>query len=449
MGGGRSRSSSLFTSDTDSEARRLDEDELADLRERLNEAADNADERLNDDESVPDVTSFGTSETDEPRVSVTDDNSEGAGDEASGGGGSSGTGVETRVGMATSVPSEIGGGDPGDGESTAEPGVAGGPVDTAALPYSPPDLSDADSPGERARELLRGDAIAPRNRSGEGERLFDTVESGGNIGGWREFEYPDADSRQWLDDTGEVTGRTSAHMEIAHIRPPALQDPPVENPDGDYELNKAYVTHYDQREDVDRKPPMNDRAPIQLGQAAWADAIGANVPTHAYDPERNLVAAEGFPGEAARKVSSAAAEQVDHDELVDQVAVQMMSGNTDLHSGNLFVSDDGTPAFIDLDIARGRYDDMDEFRRRVDLRGVNRVSGKGGPEVTTDEVVQRAKEIAVGLHNDGAVDDVVEQVAAHEQAAGARGERVADNLLNNLDMLVSNARDDTNTGNRQ
>lgn len=429
MGGGNRRSS-LFTSETDPDAERLHDEELAELREELQS-------QLGEHESIEGVTSYGTSGSAEGQIEVDPRNSN-----APGGRGGAGGGLGVQVQL-------VGGGDQEGGFEDALPdgvdrdviaGLAGGPIEDNNISVSPVDLADADTPGEFARRLIADGAVAPRNQSGDGKRLFDPddlTDAQGMVGGWSEFEYPDENSRNWLDDSGEVTGRTSSFMEIAHLRSP----PDGREADAEYDTNVAFITHYDEdaRSDADH-PPHAHHAGQQIATAAWADALGANVPTHTYDPDREMVAAEAFPGEAAKRASESVCQKVQKDELVDQLAVQMLAGNKDLHSGNIFIADDGTVSCIDLDIAGRKFEDKGHMEGLTDLRAARTIARKGGPEVTSTEVVDRAQEIAVSLHNSGKAVETIEQVQRYEEAVGTSGTHVTDGITNNVDMLVREAR---------
>jgi hypothetical protein len=463
MGGGDSQTSP-FTSVTHSDLERLPEEEIEELREQLQTT-------LDEHESVPGVTSLETSESEIPqRLDDGEDRSRlaSAVRDAAGASGMPSGGIAAGDGEpgATAPPSgdpfdndlsemlaeleesldhspisDIIPDEPSEAESDAGPAGLDGPaLDTSELSIDPPDLSDADSRADLAGALFGSErSVLPANRDGDGRANLDVVvEQDGDqtVGTWHSFEMPaDDDKRTDLALTGKEQGRTASHMERVD-----LDD--VEGLDGDYDTEQAFVTHYDDRypDKEHERPPREVHAGHEIGASTFAQQLGANVPRHAYDPDQNIVAAEAFPGDAVKNASSSAVREISAENMRDTLAVQIIAGNTDTHAGNLFVGDDGEVACIDLDIAGKSFSDMDHLARELDMRGARNAARNGGPDVEGEAVIERAQEIAVSLHNDGRVDEVVEATKQAEAATTGRTD-VGEAVRNNIDLLVRTARE--------
>jgi hypothetical protein len=418
MGGGDSQTSP-FTSVTRSDLERLPEEEIEELREQLQTT-------LGEHESVPGVTSLDTSDTDIPQIRVGDADGDaasevrarlgGESDDAAGGAAAGGS------------PPASGGASGGRSPGSQAPQQAGTGADAGvtAAGIDPPDLSGADSMGDYARTLFDHEgSVSPPNREGGGEESPPVVSDDGTVGGWHSFEMPGESHRTPLRDADEVTGRTAADMEKVDI-----SEVPV---DGDYGTETAFVTNYG--------PDNNTRLVYggsEVGASTFAEELGANVPSHVYDPDGEYVAAEAFPGDAVRECDRETMRKVDGDQLTDTLAVQVLMGNDDLHSGNVFLSDDGEAACIDLDMAGKEFVDKDSLQKRISNSTMGRIERAGGPEVSKEDIADRAQEIAVALHNNDDVERIVTKTKNAEAAVSGRTD-VGDAVENNIKMLVEEA----------
>jgi hypothetical protein len=473
MGGGGDSYSSPLTSVSHSDLERLPEDEIEELREQLQTS-------LDEHESVPGVTSLGTSETELPQRLVAQEEREelaeavrdaAAGSEmpsggiggGGGGGGSAGGGPSPGGGGGDSVTDDpfsadlsamleeleedmgrspiddlMPDSDANEGSGDGEAGFDPSPVDTDGLDIDPPDLSDVDSRDELARSLFTDSAsVNPNLRYGDGDFPSEIVVGEGEdqrVGNLHSFEMPESDAdRTDLARTGNDMGRTAEQME----RVAAWEL------DGDYGTERAFVTHYDdlRPDDDTHRPPQQRHAGREVAVSVFGSELGANVPRHAYVPEQNLVASEEFPGDSARNAPTSAIEQVSADNLTDTLAVQVLAGNTDTHAGNIFVNDAGETACIDLDIAGKDFSDIDAMERELDMRGANRINRKGGPNIEKADVMERAQEIAISLHNDGRLEKVTEKTRQAEAATTGQT-AVGDAVENNARLLIERARED-------
>jgi hypothetical protein len=462
MGGGNNRTSP-FTSVSHSSLERLPEEEIEELREQLQTS-------LGEHESVPGVTSLETSQSPVPDGQADDS---GGGSASLGGpiAGQSGgqapsqatppSGESAEAGKVpvaddATLPSDH----PDFNESASQvpvradtdrtrkalpagvtaddvAGVEGGPVDTSGLDIDPPDLSDADSVGELARTLFDSeDAISPRNRDGEGERVLQMADEGdGKVGGWEDFELPPEPERETLAEAGVEGGRTAQYMERGHL-------PHLPDDTGDYRTGRAFITHYD----PDFNPDASDAdcpgeycAGHQMGNFAFCDALGMNTPRHVYDPDENYVAAEEFPGQPAFEADDVMCQQVDRDALTDTLAAQALVGNRDTHVGNIFVGWQGEVACVDLDIGGTEYEGREDMAGSVLTGAADEIESKGGPSVEGADIAERAQEIAVALHNSGRLPEVLD--AVRDAQYETNGETTtAGTLLSNVDNLVTDAR---------
>jgi hypothetical protein len=190
-----------------------------------------------------------------------------------------------------------------------------------------------------------------------------------------------------------------------------------------------------------------------VGYAA-TDAIGARVPPHTFHTDGDWVAKAGIDGRPADLAPQAAAQQVDREEFIDQMAVQLLAGNDDLPGGNVFIGDDGRVTCIDLDLAGHGWDDREQMldgagRPIQDVADPIDEKRADGTEldVTEEELVARAQEIAVSLEVSGQKQQVFETLERYDSVFdnyydtdrlfhGPYGGRVQ----NNIQLLINDAR---------
>ena len=315
------------------------------------------------------------------------------------------------------------------------------------------------SPAELAHEYLAEGAVADRHRDGgdEGEveqRAVPPDESGDErIGGWDEYDPNDAQEIVSLAEGDEDGGRTQKYMDRVVLD---------EEADG---TDTAFVTHYreDARPDVDSSPPRKRYGRNQMAMYAFCDAVGVDIPRHTYDRDGEWVAAYGVDGrsvsdlawssdEEEEKRNREIARKVDRDEFKDQMAVQILGGNNDLHQLNVHVDDGGGVHCIDLDLSVDKIRDLDNTavhasRAAETSEKIARARGDGDDEydeefaMSGEEIAERAQEIAVSIHNSGDTDRIAESVAEYdEEFPDCHGE-AHENIRENIELFVDAARD--------
>ena len=308
---------------------------------------------------------------------------------------------------------------------------------------------DADAT-TKARHYLSSRAIAPRHsRRGTapdgdegGRRAIPPAESRPDrFGGWDEYEETEPGSP--LGETGEELGRTAGHMDTVR-----LDDETAADSTGD----RAFVTRYDSPDG-----PAAWNAQSEMATYAFCDAVGIDVPRHTYNAEEEWVASEEVPGTSAANIDAESFPRgkVDRDEYLDQVAVQLLAGNTDLTADNMKIDDEGRLHYFDFDYSRYEYANHGDLRGWADLtQRTNEILAdlnEPGPdtdadfEVSNDEFAERAKEIAVKIHNSGDTDRVVEAAAAYEPLFEDTNRSPSEQIRNNIEVCVEAARDEADT----
>lgn len=309
------------------------------------------------------------------------------------------------------------------------------------------------SPDELAHEYLNDGAVADRHRGENGDggqRAIPTEEDGTErVGGWSEYDEGNAEEIESLADLSE-SGRTMKYMDRV-----SLED----NADG---TDTAFVTHYrdEARPDVDADSPRVTFARNQMATYAFCDAVGVDVPQHTYNSDEQWVAAYGIKGNSVSDLRwesfdegerQELAQSIDRDEFRDQMAVQLLAGNTDLHEHNIHIDDDGGVHCIDLDLGGRRHHDLntatinagkatETSQTIADERTPKGEEPDDDFRVEPHEVASRAQEIAVSIHNSGDTERVMDSVAAYDEEFPRQPDR-AESIRENIELFVEAARD--------
>ena len=322
-------------------------------------------------------------------------------------------------------------------------GLEGAAVDGAA---------EADTPADFAQEVLSDGAVANRYQEGGGppgsvdggDGAFPPAEPGTHrYGGWSDYDPEAASGFRLLPAVEDTTGRTCQYMEVGSLSGASAIG-----------TDSAYVTHYDDsfRPTIDEDSPERYFAHRQMVGYAFTDAVGARAPPHTFNKAEDWVAVGGVDATAVAKLSSEQAAQVDRQEFVDQMSVQLLAGNGDLHSANVFIGADGSVHCIDMDMAGhelGSYNRVETAAMRVtttaDKIDEKRPDGKK-LNISSEEIADRAQEIAVSLHVSGQKEHVYDTLDSYDQVFddyyspalpdGPYGERIKQNI----EGLINDAR---------
>ena len=439
MGGGSTDSASTRSPDTSKQMDdRDDEDDLADSQqERVSEYADEADDRRP-------AGAGGDGDG--------DDESEGEGEEGF-------PGWEEFKDGDADIPDDpdLPGGDD-EADALDDISVAGGSADLDEMlaDEQPETYSDqrtledlavdgaaaAESPAEFARTVFDSGAVATRYR--DDPRLRGTVTGADGafppaerdsfrFGGWSDYDPDEASSFTLLPDTSDATGRTARYMGVADL-----------SSDDATGTVSAYISHYDDdfRPHLEEASPERRYAHRQMAGYAFADSVGARVPPHTFNKAEDWVATGGIVADPVSKLSTERAERVDREEFIDQMAVQLLAGNGDLHSSNVFVGEDGGVHCVDMDMAGHELDSYSQVEtaavRATGTAGrIDRRRSDTEPmDVSEAEIADRAQEIAVSLHVSGQKERVFETLDDYDQifdgyvsaAAPAYGDRIKQNV---------------------
>jgi len=334
-------------------------------------------------------------------------------------------------------------------------GATGSPREEAAAgleQFAVDGATDADTPAEFAETVLVDDAISTRFHD---DAPPGTVEGGDaarspaepdryRFGGWSDYDPENATGFTPIADVVDVAGRNAEYKDVAD-----LSDDPATGTD------EAYITYYadDAKPEIDTDSERTTYAHREMVGYAATDAIGARVPPHTFNTDGAWVAKAGIDGRPADLAPQTAAQQVDRAEFIDQMAVQLLAGNDDLHAGNVFIGDDGRVTCIDLDLAGHGWHDREQMldgasQAIQDVAGPIDEKRADGTEldITEAELVARAQEIAVSLEVSGQKQQVFETLERYDSVFdgyydinlhyGPYGARIQDNIK----LLINNAR---------
>jgi len=312
--------------------------------------------------------------------------------------------------------------------------------------------AEADTPREFAQTVLNDGAVATRYCEGAppagsvvgADGAFPPAEPGTHrYGGWSDFDPDEGQGWKLLPNTDDYDGRTARYMEVGDYT-----DAPSTG------TGSAYVTHYDDsfRPTLSESSPDRYYAHKQMVGYAFTDAVGARVPPHTFNKAEDWVAVGGVNAVPVDKISPDSATNVDRGEFIDQMAVSLLAGNTDLHTGNVFIGEDGAVCCVDMDMSGYQFDSYDAFEQAAEQAemtagAVDRTRPAGEKmDVSAEEVATRAQEIAVSLHVSGEKERVYETLESYDQlfedyysptpSNGPYGE----GIKQNIEVLINAAR---------
>jgi len=197
-----------------------------------------------------------------------------------------------------------------------------------------------------------------------------------------------------ISDTGADTGISSESMFIAE----------TENGERAFVTNTSYE-RAKKLDGVDEESKVAAQRAM-AGYRAF-EVADMDVPQHEH-VEDEYWSVEESPGVPAKDWNGDPS-QIDREQFYKLGAVGMLSGNWDLHGGNVFVTDDAELVPIDLDLSG--HMTVDDYRRNTAWGRLKRLGDKLGlfDRIEPDEVAEMKTEIArktTELVEDGTADDI-------------------------------------------
>lgn len=323
--------------------------------------------------------------------------------------------------------------------------------------------------GVRGEEAVMGDLLRDVGTAGEMVTQH-TAGVGASAGAGADAGAENGAGGGWFAET-ELTNN---YVDITHLPAhDASEDGAsaehmvvVEAADSDEEM---YVTLYGQeygRDSSMERGPVGDEFGVPPGYARYGrktvaaataldllDAADADVDAERVGAPRvkavlrkdaaaeSWVAVEGVPGAEWAHADAAALQNVARDEFCDVVAAHLLCGNTDLHAGNMLVTDDGSIWVPDLDHAAAAPRDAAAVLDRPVEMLRNAPSADGLPRGIDDdrvkrEVLQRAERFAERLVEEhGGVDGVADVIRERMRAVSGGdfdADREASNIAQNI-----------------
>ena len=369
-----------------------------------------------------------------------DDGDGGNGAPAPGSGGRSGGGA-----VGGEAAAGGGGGDAGTGgrfDEDPAPGDTAGDVQTfAEETFAEGAIADR----FRAPEDVRGvpqDATDPLDAD-IGVRATPVAESRpGRFGGWDGYDEANELRRDPLDDANEDKGVSSHAMFLAGMK------------GTETDSYRAFITDYTDADGI--HGISYKQAHSQMATFAFTDAMGVRAPAHTWNDDEEWVAVasvEKYGRSEIRSLNDVKpdddatefANNVDRDEYLDQMAVQMLAGNTDLHSKNIKLGRDGSVHCFDFDRAGERFPDMASME--AEAYKASRSAGKidsrrdGSFDVDRTDIADRAAEVAYELEESGRKEAVVERVKQYDRLFYDKsGESFASTFEHNIELAADDHR---------
>lgn len=335
-----------------------------------------------------------------------------------------------------------------DGGTGSESGRVS--MDTGGSDRSPPVGSWGKQPStaEFARTVLTHDAVKRKHLEGDGEvNVTDPNEpdhekriggfnsfSRNNIGEWESIKGKEDEERGFTDHAIDVAKRQ-------------------EGAEGDFD--RVYRTKYgkgdDRVSDSDlSSTTADDLKTNQIATSTFTAILGAETPRMTYDPERNEVVAEGVgegssktvkemyqvqrrrkdtqdlagvgPDEDTIEDMERRANNVDRQEFIDKAAIQGLAGNWDQSSDNIMIDDDGSVLTYDYDRSFREFGDYKTLEQTVDRASTTAEkiddirADDNQLNISSEEIADRAAEIAYELERSGLDDVAVDAVRDHMNA---------------------------------
>ena len=374
---------------------------------------------------------------------------EAAADANGGDGGSSGaaTGGGESGSEGTAVRGEAAGGGGGGGTGdrfNEEPAPEDTPDDVQAFAgetFAERAIADRFRPPEDVRGVPE-DATDPLDAD-IGVRATPASESRPDrFGGWDGYDRENELRRSALDEANEDTGVSSHAMFVVDMK------------GTETDSYRAFITDYaevDSRRSISYK-----QAHSQMATFAFTDAMGIRTPAHTWNDSEEWVAVasvEKYGRSETRSVmdvkndddAAEFANNVDREAYVDQMAVQMLAGNTDLHSKNIKLGRDGSVHCFDFDRAGRRFPDMASME--ADARKASQSAGRiefrrdGTFNVDRTDITDRAAEVAYELEESGRKEAVIERVKQYDRLFYNRsGESFASTFEHNIELAADDYR---------
>jgi len=131
------------------------------------------------------------------------------------------------------------------------------------------------------------------------------------------------------------------------------------------------------------------------GEAVYKQ-VGVPVPDHHYYEEDQTIAKEGVEGQTLRDGVDV---DVDEESVREAYAASLITGDTDMHGGNMMIREDGTAVPVDIDSSGGPVREKSDKKHKVSEH-LDRLD----VDVTYDEVWDRAEEMAKEIDSDALPD---------------------------------------------
>jgi hypothetical protein len=276
-------------------------------------------------------------------------------------------------------------------------------------------IDNAPSPREFAQQAFTAGVQARRITEGFDGHAATIDDTNRVVGGWNSFTVDDVQNRVQLNDAESSDSSSSFTMTVAE-----LTSTPGRATD------TAYVTEYTSEENgVDI-----EHAHSQMATYASLDAMGVRTPRHALDTESKHVFVEnvtrdGYDGEVANPevLPSEYADRVDPDQFKDVIASNLIVGNYDLKGENIIVGEDGNVTTFDYDQVL-KADDLEQFVDRLAAGGITdavesintaRSDDVDPIEMSTEDVVERTRELATQLRDSGMGDRVASVAGDYDE----------------------------------
>lgn len=272
----------------------------------------------------------------------------------------------------------------------------------------------APTPGEFANQAFADGVQARRVEAGyTGHSAQLDNPNADVIGGWDSFDPDDIENMELLGDVSDVTGRTEDAMRQASL---------ASNPER--AADTAYVTDYSHNLN-DPNAPHKGNARSQMACYSALDAMGVEAPRHAFDQTTKDVYVEsvqrpGYDAEIADSddLPSEYANRVDADQLTDTMAANLIVGNADVTGDNLMVGEDGRVHTFDYDYTEtfGSLARVQAQRGSWIEDGIDSINQARDEDlnISTDDVLDRAEELATQLDESGMVDRVTEAAGQYD-----------------------------------
>ena len=262
------------------------------------------------------------------------------------------------------------------------------------------------------------------------------------FGGWDRYDEANEIRRDPLDDANEGKGVSSHAMFLAGMK------------GTETDSYRAFITDYT---DADGIHGISYRqAHSQMATFAFTDAMGVRAPAHTWNEDEEWVAVasvEKYGRSEIRSLNDVKldddatefANNVDRDEYLDQIAVQMLAGNTDLHSENIKLGRDGSVHCFDFDRAGERFPDMASMEAEAykASRSADKIDFRrdGSFDVDRTDVADRAAEVAYELEESGRKEAVVERVKQYDRLFYDKsGESFASTFKHNIELAADDHR---------